>query len=631
MKQNDKITWVHISDLQFGKDRRDFRLYESLIRDIRHLNDEIPINIVFISGDLAWRGSGQYDDVCNFLDKLSHEIHINKDCIFCVPGNHDSRRTGNDSALINALKSSSDVEEFISSKYTELLNPKFDEYISFVKKNFGWADKLESTTLFFTENIIVNNIKIAVIGINSAWAENIYEGKVTIGENQLLEAFSKVDNADMTIALMHHPLVNVREFEKDGIDRILRDRCDFVLYGHGNQRIRMYSPYNETYFVSAGSIYENGHSVFSYNLGTVGLKKGEKSFFIFRKYDEIRGLWTADDFSNENGRIEIKLPLRITESVDDFIKKDSLLEKVDNYLVPYYGDKQEQIDSPKPPEYLIKAIENNGCILFAGAGASADAKLPTWAELVFGMTKMVEEVGEKNEKNEKEIQKLLDNKEYIVLADFCKEKLGDFDFSNYIKNKLDVSKKTSLTHGLLSRIPFKSVITTNFDCFIEKYRANSAVVYPDDLENSNNIDADQVNEIKYIYKIHGSYDKASSIVLTKSDFRNLLFKKAKYKHQLKQIFLNNVVLFYGYSFNDPDIDFLLQEIMAEYDGKTQKHYALIPDIDEIKREYLQREYNLRVIPYNTVNGSHIAANDFLKKIIESCDERSNLTTKVDRI
>ena len=246
MKQNDKITWVHISDLQFGKDRRDFRLYESLIRDIRNLNNEIPINIVFISGDLAWQGSGQYDEACNFLNKLSHEIHISKGYIFCVPGNHDSRRTGNDSALINALKSSSDVEEFISSKYTELLNPKFDEYISFVKKNFGWADKLESTTLFFTENIIVNNIKIAVIGINSAWAENIYEGKVTIGENQLLEAFSKVDNADMTIALMHHPLVNVREFEKDGIDRILRDRCDFVLYGHGYQRIRMYSPYNET-------------------------------------------------------------------------------------------------------------------------------------------------------------------------------------------------------------------------------------------------------------------------------------------------------------------------------------------------------------------------------------------------
>lgn len=217
------------------------------------------------------------------------------------------------------------------------------------------------------------------------------------------------------------------------------------------------------------------------------------------------------------------------------------------------------------------------------------------------------------------------------MADFCKEKLGDFDFSNYIKNKLDVSKKTSLTHGLLSRIPFKSVITTNFDCFIEKYRVNSAVVYPDDLENSNNIDADQVNERKFIYKIHGSYDKASSIVLTKSDFRSLLFKKAKYKQRLKQIFLKNVVLFYGYSFNDPDIDFLLQEIMAEYDGKTQKHYALIPDIDEIKREYLQREYNLRVIPYNTVNGSHIAANDFLKKIIESCDERSNSTTKVDRI
>lgn len=615
MKQKNRISWIHISDLQFGNEKYDTYRYKSLVKDIRKLNDEINIDMVFITGDLTCRGIGEYEKVSEFLDKLAKEIQINKNHIFCVPGNHDARRTGNDSALINALKSSDDVDKFISSKYTELLNPKFDSYISFIQKNFSWADEVEPTTLFFTKNFALNDIKIAVIGINSAWAENIYEGKVTIGENQLLEALSKVDNADITIALMHHPLVNIREFEKDSINQILRDRCDFVLYGHGDQRVKIHSPFNEVYFVSSGNIYEEGDSTYSYNLGTISFDKEETSFFIFRKYDASKRLWISDDFLNENGRIEIRLPLRLTQSVDDFIKNGTQVNNIDRYFFPYYTDHQEYVNSPNPPEYLINAIKNNRCILFAGAGASADAKLPTWAELVFGMTKMVEEVGERNEKNAKEIQNLLENKEYIVLADYCKEKLGEYDFSNYIRSKLDVRKKTSLTHGLLSRIPFKSVITTNFDCFIEKYRENSEVVYPDDIENNrgNNVDLD--GEKKYIYKIHGSYDKASSIVLTKSDFRNVLFKKPKYKQQLKQMFLEYVVFFYGYSFNDPDIDFLLQEIMAEYDGKTRKHYALIPDIDEIKREYLQREYNLRIIPYKTINGSHIAASEFLKKII----------------
>ncbi len=617
MKQEGKISWIHISDLQFGNEKINSDLYESLIKDIKQLNNEIKIDMVFVSGDLIWHGNKQYEKVNTFFNNLSKEINIKKDHIFCVPGNHDSRITGNDSVFINALKSSSDVDEFISSKYTELLNPKFDDYVSFIRENFDWSDKLEPTTLFFTHNIIINGIKVAIVGINSSWAENIYEGTVTIGENQLLEAFSKVDNADMTIALMHHSLINLREFEKDSIAQILRDRCDFVLYGHGNQRLRMYSPYNEMYFISAGNIYEDGHYVFSYNLGVLGLEKGEKSYFIFRKYDEIRKLWIADDFTNNNGKIEIKLPLRKTKSIDDFINNDTLTEKIDTYFLPYYFSYQEI--SPNPPEYLLKAIKDNRCILFAGAGASADAKLPTWPELVFGMTKLVEEIGEVNVKSINEIHSLLDNKEYIVLADYCKEKLGDFDFSSYIKSKLDVSKNESLTHGLLSKIPFKSIITTNFDCFIEKYMQNSKVVYPDDFEN-NIIDIDLVDEEKNIYKIHGSYNKSSSIVLTRSDFRNILFKKKKYKQQLKQIFLKNIVLFYGYSFNDPDIDFLLQEIMAEYDGNTRKHYALIPDIGEIKREYLQREYNLRVIPYKTINGSHIAAVDFLKKVIESCSE-----------
>lgn len=614
MKRKKKISWIHISDLQFGNKQIDCNVYNSLIKDIEDLNKEHPIDMIFVTGDLTMNNQHeQFDQAIAFLDRLSRTINLSKDYIFCVPGNHDAVRTGNDSSLINSLKTSEDVDAFISSSYIDLFCPKFEEYLSFVQKNFRWANKLRTTTLFFTENLIINDIRIAVIGINSSWAENIYESKVTIGENQLLEILSDIDNADITIALMHHPITKIRDFEKNSISEILQSRCDFVLHGHNDGHIKMFSPYNEMYFISAGNIYESHSSVFSYNLASVNIQKEEKSFLIFRKYDEIERRWSIDNFANANGNIAINLPLRLTTNIEDYIEN-----KIDGYYAEsnYFIDGLV-VDVPAPPEYLIEAIKDKKCILFAGAGTSADAKLPNWAELVSGMTKMVEEVGEDQKSDAEEIKKMLEDKEYIILADFCKKKLGDFDFSGYIKRKLDVKDKTSLTHGLLSKIPFKSAVTTNFDSFIEKYKDNSKIVYPDDFEHGNIANVGSVNNNTfYIYKIHGSYDTPDSIVLTRSDFRNILFKKSKYKQQLKEMFLENVIFFYGYSFTDPDIDFLLQEIMAEYDGKARKHYALLPDIGNIKRDYLQREYNIRVIPYKTINGSHIAANEFLKKIIE---------------
>ena len=57
--------------------------------------------------------------------------------------------------------------------------------------------------------------------------------------------------------------------------------------------------------------------------------------------------------------------------------------------------------------------------------------------------------------------------------------------------------------------------------------------------------------------------------------------------------------------------------MADYGGKSRTHYALLPDIKRIKKEYLQQEYNIRVISYNTINGGHLNANEFLKKVLDS--------------
>ncbi len=85
--------------------------------------------------------------------------------------------------------------------------------------------------------------------------------------------------------------------------------------------------------------------------------------------------------------------------------------------------------------------------------------------------------------------------------------------------------------------------------------------------------------------MHGSVEDANSIVLTRKDFRETLFTKPKYREFLRRLFTDSTIFFYGYSFGDPNVDFVLQEIMAMYEGMARPHYALLPDLGAIAKKY----------------------------------------------
>mgnify|MGYP003306926541 CR=1 FL=1 len=52
------------------------------------------------------------------------------------------------------------------------------------------------------------------------------------------------------------------------------------------------------------------------------------------------------------------------------------------------------------------------------------------------------------------------------------------------------------------------------------------------------------------------------------------------------MFEDKSLLFIGFSFKDPSVNLLLQEILTVSDGKSRAHYAFMNDIGEIKKEFL---------------------------------------------
>ncbi len=96
MSNASPVRWLQISDLHFddveGWERR--ALLGAMLRHLEEFAAEHPIDLVFVTGDIANRGRrGEYDQAHRFLNRLCEVLHLDPSThLFVVPGNHDVDR-----------------------------------------------------------------------------------------------------------------------------------------------------------------------------------------------------------------------------------------------------------------------------------------------------------------------------------------------------------------------------------------------------------------------------------------------------------------------------------------------------------------------------------------------------------
>lgn len=629
-KAMSKITWLHLSDLHLGKDvYNEKTVLEELLADIKTqiaVND-IKLDFVFITGDLTFSGQKkEFEYVQEFLNKLLDITELSKDDIILVPGNHDVNRNQILSVARNSkklLNNRDAISEIIGNETErEIYTQGLSDYREFLQNNFTWARTSKKAPLSYTLNKDINGISVSVLALNTAWLaygnEN-EKGKIIIGERQVREALDEVNDSQIIIALMHHPFEWLEWFDANDVKKMLERRADFILNGHEHKLdvIGKGSIFGKAFKISAGSMYEMRDQVNSYNIVSSDILSGVATCYFRRFIDQDGGVWSADnalDNSILNGKIRVKLSERIVEDlvVDSIEIKNRKEEEL--WVNPV--DSKIQLFVPDMPRDLINRIKNGKCILFAGAGTSLDAGLPSWYDLLKSMVEQVDDYGGLDNQQKEELDWLIEQQDYNVVAEFCKEKLGAKGFADLIREKLGTKNRTSAMHSILAEIPFKAVITSNYDNLVESNHRNYKVILPDDINKFNQETVESLfdEDMFPIFKIHGSYEDSNSIVLTDNDYRDVIFRRPQYRENLKQLFKDKSLLFVGFSFRDSSINLLLQEIFTVTDGMANPHYAFINDIGSIKKDFFWKSRNIRVIPYQTIDGTHIVLNKMLEKI-----------------
>jgi predicted MPP superfamily phosphohydrolase len=212
------LTWIHLSDWhQEGKKFDRKVVGDALVADIEKRKNISPdlgdIDFIVFSGDVANAGRpNEYEDAIRELfQPLLAASGVSPKRLFIVPGNHDLDRGLIPVGLSKPLKSHDQVETLWNEdeKRNQLFLP-FQAFYRFLKDYTGHNQPKLADTCEFE----IGGKKIALLGINSAWmcARNKEKGGrfndqgcLCIGEQQIYEPLKQITNADIKIAILHHP------------------------------------------------------------------------------------------------------------------------------------------------------------------------------------------------------------------------------------------------------------------------------------------------------------------------------------------------------------------------------------------------------------------------------------------
>ena len=215
---------------------------------------------------------------------------------------------------------------------------------------------------------------------------------------------------------------------------------------------------------------------------------------------------------------------------------------------------------------FVTKINNGDAAIFAGAGLSASLGFVNWKEL---LKDLAEELNLQIDKEH----------DLISVAQYHYNKFKRGKINSKIINEFSTLKTGSENHKILSRIGIHTFWTTNYDQIIEKsLEAEGKTVElkirgEDFGRNINKKDA-------IVYKMHGDKNSPDEAVLTKDDYETYNDKREFFSTALRGDLLSKTFLFIGYSFDDPNLEFILSRIKILLKGNPPTHYCILKEVDE---------------------------------------------------
>jgi len=232
---------------------------------------------------------------------------------------------------------------------------------------------------------------------------------------------------------------------------------------------------------------------------------------------------------------------------------------------------------------FVKDLNEGTASIFAGAGLSIPAGFVNWSDL---MSEIAQDLG----------LNIDIESDLVSMAQFhVNENRTRSKINRKILEEFTEEAKETANHKIIAKLPITSIWTTNYDELIERSFINENKIVDVKHTNSQLLTTKPKRDV-VIYKMHGDVNHPNSAIITKEQYEQY--------HQTHEPFINALTgelttktfLFIGFSFTDPNLDYVLSRLNFRYKEEKRQHYCFVkkPFLgDHQNKDQATLDYNIK--------------------------------------
>ena len=270
-----------------------------------------------------------------------------------------------------------------------------------------------------------------------------------------------------------------------------------------------------------------------------------------------------------------------------------------NYRLLLDARRALQLEPPCPLDTLqsrelVDSIRARRCVLFVGAGLSKGAGLPDWSELLCDLAADLD-LDMASLPRDASGQPTLDL--CLDLAQWHVDRFGRDKLERYIRELFgaagtfaDSRVRPTLAHYLLSSMPFRLFLTTNYDSLLE--RALTALRRdPEVVSTPENVVRTGQMERPCVVKLHGDAAQGTPVVLTRDDFDTFFQNHPVTAALLQGLLLNHRFLFVGYDLRDPNTRQVYSGVAHLLSKAGTRAYSVVVRDEDITSAFYEDQWS----------------------------------------
>ena len=208
----------------------------------------------------------------------------------------------------------------------------------------------------------------------------------------------------------------------------------------------------------------------------------------------------------------------------------------------------------------VHELEEENAAVFIGAGFSVSAGFVNWRDLLRPLAK---ELG------------LNVDEEYdlVSLAQYYFNGFGRNKINQQLINEFPANREPTDSHLLLSRLPIDTYWTTNYDRLIEQALKQNGKI-ADAKYTVKQLATTTPRRDAVVYKMHGDIEHPDKAILIKDDYEKYALEYTPFINALSGDLVSKTFLFLGFSFTDPNLDYILSRVRVFFDKDQRRHYCI---------------------------------------------------------